>query len=159
MLSQQGGGYQSTGMREQYSKDPNFLPSGTAHYLGGDDSADGPIEDAQHSSNMVGARFDNPSQHDSTTALGPTQVSIVAHEPKKYYVSQKEKLAQQREQSQVIFFNLKVLGASRSQFTKYRFSVAPVFRFGAACCDPNFLKLVRVQQDPSIGARLPTRVF
>jgi hypothetical protein len=52
---------------------------------------------------MVGARFDNPSQHDSTTALGPTQVSIVAHEPKKYYVSQKEKLAQQREQSQVIF--------------------------------------------------------
>jgi hypothetical protein len=87
MLSQQGGGYQATGMREQYSKDPNFLPSGTAHYLGGDDSAEGPIEDAQHSSNMVGAR----------------QVSIVAHEPKKYYVSQKEKLAQQREQSQVIF--------------------------------------------------------
>lgn len=106
MLGQQGlsGGYQSTGMREQYSKDANFLPSSTAHYLGPDDSGEAPMEDAQHSSNMVGAKFDGPGVHDGTNALGPTQVSIVAHEPKKYYVSQKEKLAQQREQSQVIFF-------------------------------------------------------
>ena len=105
----------SSDTREKYSQDANFLPSQTSNNIRMNNQISNTIESGL--SAPVKVEDQKPIHpyegvHNTTNDVVP-RANVIAtappHETKKYYVSQKDRMQQKLEQSQVIHLtNLKI---------------------------------------------------